>query len=278
MNVTRALIMNEQVSFTLANTTDMVKEAVKLHSLAPTSALVLGKALSAMTFMSACLKQETGEISLAVQADGLGGQICVSGNHKLFLRGFIQNTAIINATEQECLGEGALTIIRDDGYNRPFVGSCALVKDGGIDEAFEEYFKVSEQLPTRMKTVVETDENGRVVFAGVAVLQPLPFADIKTLEAVNEVPLTTVLAQLKKAKTEETVNGFFPDCTAMQTRTAQYKCNCSKDYLSRVLVTLGEEQLREIIKQDGKVSVHCHYCNQDYVFTDKDADALFQKD
>ena len=277
MNVTRALIMNEQVSLTLANTTDMVKEAAKLHALAPTSALVLGKALSAMTFMSACLKQETGEISLSLQGDGLGGQICVSGNHKLFLRGFIQNTDITNATEQECLGKGALTIIRDDGYNRPFVGSCAL-PGGGLDQAFEEYFKVSEQLPTRMKTAVETDENGQVVFAGVAVLQPLPFADAKTLESVANAPLADYLCAIKNAKTQETVKGLFADCAAMQTRIAQYKCNCSKDYLSRVLVTLGEDQLREIIKQDGKVSVHCHYCNQDYVFTDKDADALFEKD
>lgn len=277
MNVTRALIMNEQVSLTLANTTEMVQEAVKLHALAPASALVLGKALSAMTFMSASLKQETGEISLSLQGDGLGGQVCVSGNHKLFLRGFIQNTGIANATEQEVLGKGAFTIIRDDGYNRPFVGSCALL-GGGLDEAFEEYFKSSEQLPTRMKTAVETDENGHVVFAGVAVLQPLPFADAKTLEAVANAPLAEYLCALKTEKTQETVEKFFPDCSATQTRTAQYKCNCSKSYLSRVLVTLGKDQLRQIIKEDGKVSVHCHYCNQDYVFTDKDADALFEKD
>lgn len=277
MNVTRALIMNGQVSLTLANTMDMVKEAVKLHALAPTSALVLGKALSAMTFMSACLKQETGEISLSLQGDGLGGQICVSGNHKLFLRGFIQNTSLASVSEQEVLGKGALTIIRDDGYNRPFVGSCAL-PSGGLDDAFEEYFKSSEQLPTRIQTAVETDENGRVVFAGVVALQPLPFADEKTLETVANAPIKRFLCAIKNAKTQETVKTLFPDCTAVQTRTAQYKCNCSKDYLSRVLVTLGEEQLRQIIKEDGKVSVHCHYCNQDYVFTDKDADALFQKD
>ncbi len=278
MNVTRALVHSEQVSLTIANTTDMVQEAVKLHSLAPTSAIVLGKALSAMTFMSACLKQETGEISLSVQGNGIGGQICVSGNRKLFLRGFIQNTNVFDASERECLGAGALTIIRDDGYNRPFVGSCALPDNGGLDEAFEEYFQISEQLPTRIKTVVETDENGRVIFAGVVALQPLPFADERTLTAVANAPLIEFLSALKASDVEKTVNGLFPDSTAVQTRTAQYKCNCSKAYLSRVLVTLGEAQLRDIIKQDGNVRVHCHYCNQDYVFTDKDADALFQKD
>ena len=38
---------------------------------------------------------------------------------------------------------------------------------------------------------------------------------------------------------------------------------------------LGEEQMRAIIREDGAVRVHCHYCNTDYSFDDKDADEMF---
>lgn len=278
MNITRALVENGQVSFTLANTTEIVKTAVKLHALAPASTLAFGKALCAMTFMSACLKRETGEISLSVQGDGLGGNICVSGNYKLHLRGYINNPTLKTQSENEILGAGSLTIIRDDGYNRPFVGTCALPELGGVDGAFEEYFRVSEQLPTRIKTVVELDEKGEVAFAGVACLQPLPFADNDALENTANADLERFVSALKTMDTQTAVNTLFTDCTALETRTASYQCNCSKAYLSRVIVALGEKEIRDIVREEGSVKVHCHYCNTDYEFADKDIDELFNKD
>ena len=277
-NLTRALVYKDQVSLTVADTTEMVKTAVKLHALAPISALVLGKALCAMTFMSACLKRETGEISLSVQGNGLGGNICVSGNYSLHLRGYIENTELSTQTQAQALGVGALTIIRDDGYNRPFVGSCALPESGDFDQAFEEYFRISEQLPTRIKTVVEVNEQGEVVFAGVACLQPLPFAETEVLKMVENTDLDGVVLALKTQKSQEVAQELFKDSAALNTRMAKYQCHCSKAYLSRVIVTLGEDEIRDIIKEQGAVRVHCHYCNTDYEFVDKDIDELFKKD
>lgn len=283
-NVLRTLVYDGQVSLTLADTTEIVREGIKRHRLSELSAKIFGKAISAMTFMSACLKEETGEISLSVKSDGSMGEIGVSGNRKLNMRGYILN---VNAegdngektAERDCFGRnGTLTIIRDDGYSRPFVGSCGLPEEGGIDEAFEEYFRISEQLPTRLKTVVETDENGKCLFAGVAVLQPLPFAEEKTLSAVEKADLNGLLVSIKEQGVETCANEHFQtDGQVWELRTAQYRCNCSRDYLLGVLASLGEVQMRQIIQEDGELRVHCHYCNTDYVFYDKDADELFHK-
>ncbi|MBQ7924274.1 MAG: Hsp33 family molecular chaperone HslO [Clostridia bacterium] len=275
-NVLRALIFDEQVSLTLADTTSIVKEGARLHRLTKDAAVVFGKTLSAMTFMSACLKGETGEISLSVKGDGLGGEIGVSGNRKLYMRGFIENP-LATGSETAIWGEnGSLTVIRDDGYARPFVGACAFPKKGGVDEAFEEYFRISEQLPTRFQTVVKTDENGAVVFAGVAVLQPLPFADEQTIEKTWNADLSALLDGAQGRGVDEAAKqAFGKSGTVWEARSAQYKCNCSREYLTRVLVSLGEAQMREIIQSDGAVRVHCHYCNTDYEFTEADADRVF---
>ncbi len=275
-NLLRTLVFDGQVSLTLANTTQIVREGMKLHKLSPSAGFVFGKALSAMTFMSACLKNEEGEISLSLQGDGLGGEIAVSGNRALRLRGYIQSTDILGE-ERACLGDnGSLTIIRDDGYNRPFVGACALPQTGGIDEAFEEYYRISEQLPTYIKTQVELDKNGDCLFAGVAVLQPLPFADQTTLQKVQDTELSTLLEEIKTIGVEETACRRFDVAKEVfELRTAVYKCNCSRRYLLRVLVSLGEEQLREVIKEEGAARIHCHYCNTDYEFNEEDADKLF---
>ena len=275
-NMLRTLVFDGQVSLTLADTSEMVKEGARLHNLSPASTEVFGRALSAMTFASACLKEETGEISLSLKCDGAVGGIGVSGNRALRLRGYIENTAINE--KAGLFGNGSLTIIRDDGYNRPFVGACALPKNGGVDEAFEEYYRISEQLPTYLKTAVELNEDGACVFAGVAVLQPLPFASEQTLEKVKSTSLDDLLAGIKAVGVEGAVTAQLnPDQSVWDLRKAEYKCNCSKAYLTRVLVPLGEEELRRIVREDGEVRIHCHYCNSDYEFTDQDVDGLFQK-
>lgn len=275
-NVVRTLIFNEQVSLTLADTTEIVNEGIRLHKLNTNLSMLFGKALSAMTFMSACLKNEKGEISLSLKSEDGGKEIGVSGNQALRLRGYITVEA---GLENSGLGTiGSLTVIRDDGYSRPFVGSCALTESGNIDEAFEEYYRISEQLPTRLATVVEVDKTGECTFAGVAVLQPLPFADVKTLEAVGELNLNKILQEIKeKGVVDAAKCNFQTDESVWELKSAIYKCNCSKEYLKGVLVSLGERQMRQIIQEDGAVRVHCHYCNTDYEFTDEDADSMFNE-
>ena len=279
-NLLRTLIYNGQVSLTLADTTEIVREGARLHGLSKASAYTFGRALSLMTFMSACLKEETGEISLSVKG-GTCGEIAVSGNRGLQVRGYILNTIAEGvgdeASERALLGhDSSITIIRDDGYSRPFVGACALPQNAGLDEGFEEYFRISEQLPTRLYTNVEFDDNGLCSFAGVVAVQPLPFADKETLEKVHALDLAEIL---KKVKSEGTMyaakSNFEVNSLVLEERKALYRCNCSRQYLTRVLVSLGETQMRDIIKEDGAVRIHCHYCNTDYEFTDEDADKIF---
>ena len=281
-NLVRTLIYNGRVSLTLADTTEMVTRGAGTHLLSKASAYVFGKALSLMTFMSACLKEETGEISLSLKGDACG-EIAVSGNRKLNMRGYILNTDATGEGNEESerallSGNSYLTVIRDDGYNRPFVGACALPENAGLDEGFEEYFRISEQLPTRLHSSVELDEDGKCRFAGVVAVQPLPFADEETLAAVASLDLSALLEKIKNEGTMSALKSQFDvEEETLEVRDAQYKCNCSREYLSRVMVSLGETELRRIVREDGAVRVHCHYCNTDYEFFDEDIDRLFGK-
>lgn len=279
-NVLRTLIYNNQVSLTIADTTALTQEGIRLHQLAPASARLFGKALSIMTFMSACLKEKKGEISFSVKGNGLGGEICVSGNFDMRIRGYIQNPSLQDVCEEDCLGhDGDITVVRQDGYSRPFVGACALAQSGKIDEAFEEYYAISEQLPTYIATIVELDEEGKCEFSGVCVLQPLPFAEQTTLEDMPKgEALYEIVKRVKQLGIQETAKGVFSaEEDKIQLCQAEYKCNCSRSYLTGVIVTLGEAQLREMIREDGQISLHCHYCNSDYVFNEQDIDKIFPK-
>ncbi len=281
-NVLRTLIYEKQVSLTIANTTEIVAEGIRLHKLSPASSYVYGRGMSAMTYLSAALKEEKGEVSLSLRGQGEMGEFGASGNRALHLRGYVQNPRIEGegngSSERRALGdEGSITVVRDDGYNRPFVGSCAFPEGGDVDGIIEEYYRISEQLPTRVKTVVELNKEGECVFAGVLALQPLPFASEEVLQRVAAYPMEELLSALKKASVEEVVERKFGKDSVWEARLASYRCHCSREYLAEVLVTLGEEQIRDIIRTEGAVRVHCHYCNRDYEFTDEDANVLFAK-
>lgn len=276
--VLRTLIFDGQVSLTVADTTSLCTTGIKRHDYTKGRAFVFAKALSAMTFLSSCLKGDNGEISLSVKNEN--GEIAVSGNKKLYIRGYAENEKAdgeISGAEQRAFDENtSLTVIRDDGYSRPFVGSCAFPKSGSIDEGFEEYYRISEQLPTRIKTVADLENE--TPFCGVVALQPLPFADEKTLEKVYATDMGALLDLVREKGVETAVEQTFgKDSAVWETRNVVYQCNCSREYLKKLLISLGETQMREIIREDGKVHIHCHYCNSDYDFTDEDADEMFAR-
>ena len=276
-NVIRTLIMGDQVSLTLADTTEIVRRAQQVHGLNRSAAEVLGKFLSAATYMSAALKEESGEISFALHTDGACGQINISGNHSLHIRGYMEST---EGTLEELLGKsGSFTVIRDDGYSRPFVGSCAFPETVTVEGIVEEYYRISEQLPTFIASVVDFDEEDMVSFAGIAVLQPLPFTDEATVAALPKgEKLQAIVREVQKSGLEETaICVFSAKKDGIKGRQATYTCNCSRAYLLQVLTSLGEEQMRTIIREDGAVRVHCHYCNTDYTFDDRDADLIFKR-
>ncbi|MBR2903927.1 MAG: Hsp33 family molecular chaperone HslO [Clostridia bacterium] len=277
MNVLRALVYDGEVSLTVADTTALVKEGVKLHNLTSSAAQLFGRALSLAVFQGAGLKGATGEMSFSLRGDGLAGELCVSVDEPLNVRGYLQDgEANARFSQADLLGKvGSLTVIRQDGYSRPFVGVSPLV-DGDIDRQFEAYYDASEQLPTYLATTTELDDKGEVAFAGVICLQPLPFATQKVLE---NMPTGEKLYPYLTLLRENGIKGAaeaFGTLQAVTEKEARYQCRCSKEYLGEVLVSLGEAQMREIIREDGAVRVHCHYCNKDYEFLEEDADLLFQ--
>lgn len=272
MKVLRALIYDEEVSLTMADTTALTNEGIKRHGLTGEGAIAFARTLSALTFMSACLKERSGEISLAFRTDGKILNLCASGNAELSIRGYLD----WNDDGKSILGDGSLTVVRDDGYNRPFVGTCAMTA-GDLDENFEEYYRVSEQLPTQIATTARLNEDGSVAFSGIVVLQPLPFTSEETLAKLEkEICLKQVLEQMETDGVFETAKHKFSVTeNGCSLRKAEYRCSCSRDYLKSVLVSLGREQYAQIIEEEGEVRAHCHYCNTDYVFTKEDEQELF---
>ena len=47
----------------------------------------------------------------------------------------------------------------------------------------------------------------------------------------------------------------------------RFHCDCSKKRVEKAIVSLGENDLKELIHDNEPIEVSCHFCNTNYVFT-----------
>ena len=267
----RTLIEDEQISLVAMDATEMIRHAQIIHNMTEQAAKVFGKIFMTATYMSCWLKDEDSQISVNFKHHGETGESCVSGDGAMHMRGFIHNPLAKDGK----IGKGYMTVVRDDHYKTPFVGTCEMVSEE-VDENFEYYYRLSEQLPTYIRTDISFDESGLCQRACGVYLQPMPGADeIKRQYAQNVAKELTGLVQMvEKEGLEGALSKIF-GVEKTESRDIEYHCNCSREYIAGVLRGMGEAELRDILRTEGKINVHCHYCNSDYDFFEKDVDEMF---
>ncbi|MDE7330611.1 MAG: Hsp33 family molecular chaperone HslO [Clostridia bacterium] len=268
----KTLVYDRQVSLSVLDTTALVNDAIKIHNLNEASAKLLGGLLTACAYMAGCLKSEKGAVSITVKSGDGSATASVSGDMQGHIRGYIDGA-------EHGLTGGVMTVIKDDGFYRPFVGTCEL-KCNDVAENLMQYFHISEQIPTAVAIGVKV-ENGVCARAGGVVMQLLPGTSEENMDKAenamqNFVDVVSVLERLGADGIMKEYFGCDAEEKYIYLTFPAYKCNCSRKKIEGVIMPVGKTELLKIAKEDGKVSVHCHYCNTDYAFTADDIEGLFK--
>ncbi len=268
----KSLIYGGYVSLSVLETTELVNAAIKVHNLNEGSANTLGGLLTACAYMAGCLKNERGAVSLTVKADGDAGTASVSGDINGHIRGHIDGSC------NGKLNGGYLTVIKEDGFFRPFVGTCELVGND-VSRNLMQYFDKSEQIPTAVAIGVKM-LGGKCVAAGGVVMQLMPGYTQEIMDRAEERMQAFVKAAdvVEKYGADGIIDEFFENEIKdgqIYLTFPEYKCNCSRKKIEGVIMPVGKNELYKIIEEEGAVKVHCHYCNTDYEFTRADVDKLF---
>lgn len=281
----KTLIYDKQLTLCIMDTTDLVNEAIKIHKLSPLSAAALGRTLTIASFMSSQLKNDSDKLSITIVGDGVGGSIRVSGNANLDMRGSIDNPRAELPLRADgkldvggCVGKnGRLTVVKSMGLKEPYSGSCRLVS-GEIAEDFTAYYTFSEQQPSAIALGVKIAEDYTCMGAGGVVIQVLPNASEEAIAKAEEVMghFSNISALIKQKSIEDIIKEYFGETTALEEYTPKYNCLCSKEYIEKILITMGKDELDSIIKEQGKITVNCEYCEKDYVFYKEDVDKLLK--
>ena len=284
--IVRVIAKGAPVKAMAISARDTVERARAIHNCWPVASAALGRLLMAASMMGAAIKEEEGAVTLRIKGGGPLGSLTAVSDSRGNVRGYVQNPDVDVPRKAKgkldvgaAVGaDGELTVIRDLGLKEPYIGSVQLV-GGEIAEDVAAYFVESEQVPTACALGVLIAPDQTVQAAGGYLIQLLPGADEAVVSAVERgvSKLGAVSARLDSGMEPlgllREVLGEF-ELEVLETSPIAYRCYCTRDRVSRALISLGTDELDSLIKEQGGAELTCQFCDKVYRFGAEELRAL----
>jgi len=280
----RAITKDAGILMSAAVTSGLAEQARIIHRTLPLATAALGRTLTAAAIMGDQLKSG-GAVTIQVRGNGPLGAVTAIGESDGFVRGYLQNPACDLPLRADGkldvgvgIGQGYLMVIKDIGVKEPVTGTVALV-NGEIAEDLTRYFAESEQLPSAcaLGVLVNTDQS--VKQAGGYLVQLMPGVTDSQISRLEENiaragAMTGLLDRgLTLPEIVRTVlDGF--DIELFEERTIGYRCGCSRQKVTRALISLGRTELQKIIDEEERTELTCQFCDKVYHFDRDELAAL----
>ncbi len=274
----RAIADNAQIRAFAIRTTEMTETARKAHDTSPVVTAALGRLMSGAAMMGSMLGEEDELLTLQVDGDGPVGGLVVTADGHGSVKGYAKNpqamcpaSAAGKLDVGRIVGNGYLTVIKDMGMEEPYNSRIELVS-GEIGDDLAQYFASSEQIPSGVGLGVLMNKDNTVRCAGGFIIQLMPFASEECVtgleKALSEVRSVTALLD-RGLTPEEMLREILKDVDVeiTDTREVAFRCNCTRDRVERVLLSMGKTQLEELAADGEDVELNCQFCNTHYVFT-----------
>ena len=296
--------------FFVCDTTQVVKDAQSKHGLDAIATVNFGKLLTAAAMMGKDLKVEDGVVSVEISGDGAYGKMVATANMKGHVKGYVGNSSNAKLIDKDgnfvrdekgrikLIGDGIMQVRKDIGLKMPFSGMVAL-ENQDIADIVASYFLQSEQIKSVVALGVKLNEDGSVNRAGGYLIQILPgvedtFIDkledkLRKIRSITELLnggfsleriVELLYEDISVFEETEDVDGnhkkkYVENFEILEKSEIEYKCNCSRETFLKGLITLGKEQIDEILKAQGKIEVECHFCGKKHQFEKKDFEGAF---
>lgn len=252
---------------------------------------LLGEAVCAAVLLAATLKFR-GTLTLQLQGNGAVHLLVAQCTHDFHLRAVArfaeERLAVEEATNPadrflQLVGNEGRVIVTIEAAERDMRYQGIVPLSGGsLSECLEAYFATSEQLPTKVRLAAD---EGRA--AGL-LMQKLPTSDEDdgldegierasawqdAQKAIAETSRSELLAQ----PVEPLLTAHFRDrdVRLFKPQSVQFECRCSPERVTDILRALGSDEVRDVLKEQGAVTVTCDYCSRPYRFDADDIERIF---
>ncbi|MEG0182284.1 MAG: Hsp33 family molecular chaperone HslO [Stenotrophomonas sp.] len=235
----------------------------------PAAAELLGEAAVASALFTGHTKVD-GRLSIQLRSNTAMRTLFAECTAAGTLRGIVQLADSGDAPRDlTTLGDDALLAItienpgldpREPQRYQSLVGLTA----AGLDEAFEDYFRQSEQLPTRLLLAADGTR------AAGLLLQKLPGdeGDNDGWSRASALFETLGKQELLDVAGNDLLHRLFHEekPELLGERGLRFACSCSRERVEGMLQSLGEEEARAAAEPTGAVEVRCEFCGQEYHF------------
>lgn len=284
----RATAANAQVRAFGCVTKDTVEAARRAHDTSPVVTAALGRLLTGAAMMGSMLKGEKDLLTIQIHAGGPVKGMTVTADALGHVKGYANEPQVMLPPNAKgkldvggAVGLGFMNVIKDMGLKEPYVGQTVL-QTGEIGDDLTFYFATSEQVPSSVGLGVLMEKDNTVKQAGGFIIQLMPFAQedviAKLEENLKKVDSVTALLEAGKSA-EQILEVLLGDLGVEFTDTmpVSFTCNCTKERVSKALVSVGKEELKSMIEEGKTIEVNCHFCNTFYHFTVEELKELRKK-
>lgn len=236
---------------------------------------VLGE-LTAVAIMLANGMKHAGKVSIQVQGSGPVNLLVVQVSHTFDLRGVAKTNQTLTHESglNALLGDGQILVTLENSQTGHFFQSYVPREADTISDCFEAFLSQSEQLPSKLWLAANDQGIGGVL------IQKMPTTDDQDedgWERITHLSHTVTKAELLECDAltllhrlfhEETIELYSPE-------TVQYDCPQDQQAVETMLKSLGEEDVRKILEEQGQVVIHNEMCNLHLKFDESDINRIF---
>jgi molecular chaperone Hsp33 len=275
--IVRVADKDHQVRLYVAITKELVEKARSLHNTSPVATAALGRTLTAGAIMGSMMKGNKDLLTLQFKGDGPLGGILVTANSDAIVKGYVNRPDVDLPLKSNgkldvsgAIGNGFLNVIKDIGMKEPYNGQIDLIS-GEIAEDLTYYFASSEQTPSVVALGVLVDQDYTVRQSGGFILQLMPGAKDEVIDRIeaNIKNLPSVTAMLDAGTDGEGIAKRVLEglpLTFHEKIHPRFECDCSKERVEKALITVGSDEIEDMIQEGEPIAMSCQFCNTEYIF------------
>ena len=273
----KAFHPSARLEILVAVTTGACQDAQSAHGLAPTSAVALGRLLTAAGLLG-LHNRHPGSLSVQVLSQSRIRMMYADSTHEGHLRGYVKEPNLsfpLTRAEREsgrrvvgpAVAPGKLSLVRLDAEGRYSQSATPLIS-GEIDVDVEHFVTRSDQVDNAFRCEVRLDDDGRVERAAGVMIQALPDGNRAHLALLRERLADGQLVRLIEGATnaQSILTSIDKEAEPVELPVGlRWQCRCSYERVRRTLVLFEVKELMELIEADEPVSVRCDMCTKNYL-------------
>ncbi|SHN91653.1 33 kDa chaperonin (Heat shock protein 33) (HSP33) [Bathymodiolus heckerae thiotrophic gill symbiont] len=255
---------------------DTWQDMIQNRRYAPQVRQLFGELCALGVFLANGMKHK-GKITLQIQGDGIVNLLLVEVTNNLKILGMVRAEGAFEERDSldKILGKGQIVVTLYNAQTDRSFQSLVPRNSKGLIATFEDYFSQSEQLESKL-WITSTQDN-----LSAMLLQKMPESDRHNSDGWNRVgalAATTTNEELNNLDAESLLHRLFHEETLelFKPDWVSYECAQNRERFERIIFDLGEQDARDLLKEQGEISIHNEICNEHLFFNEDDVNHIFK--